>query len=88
MAGVACAARSASTVRAPRCFLGVGAYMQAYGLKKIRIGLQGEPFEGVPLWIFPNPSGLNANYQLPDFVRLFTQLVSRSALRPRHEAAP
>lgn len=56
------------------CFLGVGAYCQAYGLKRATVGLQDEPFEGVPLWVLPNPSGLNANYQLPDFVRLFRRL--------------
>jgi TDG/mug DNA glycosylase family protein len=56
------------------CFLGVGAYCQAYKLKKAQIGVQAELFEGAPLWVLPNPSGLNANYQLPDFVRLFKQL--------------
>lgn len=56
------------------CFLGVGAYCQAYTLKKAPIGIQPEGLEGVPLWVLPNPSGLNANYQLPDFVRLFKQL--------------
>jgi TDG/mug DNA glycosylase family protein len=56
------------------CFLGVGAYCQAYNLKKAAIGVQPERFEGVPLWVLPNPSGLNANYQLPDFVRLFREL--------------
>lgn len=56
------------------CFLGVGAYCQAYKLKKAPIGLQSELFEGTPLWVLPNPSGLNANYQLPDFVKFFKQL--------------
>jgi TDG/mug DNA glycosylase family protein len=54
--------------------LGVGAYCQAYGLKKAAIGRAEETLEGADLWVLPNPSGLNANYQLPDFVRLFTQL--------------
>lgn len=56
------------------CFLGVGAYCDAYGIKKASIGLQPEPIEGVPLWVLPNPSGLNANYQLADFVRLFQEV--------------
>ena len=58
------------------CFLGVGAYCQAYNLKKPAngIGPQREPFELAALWILPNPSGLNANYQMPDFVRLFSEL--------------
>jgi TDG/mug DNA glycosylase family protein len=56
------------------CFLGLGAYKQAYGLKRVTLGLQPEPFEGAALWVLPNPSGLNANHQLPDFVKMFTEL--------------
>ena len=26
------------------------------------------------LWVLPNPSGLNANYQAPDLARLFREL--------------
>jgi TDG/mug DNA glycosylase family protein len=26
------------------------------------------------LWVLPNPSGLNANYQLPELIRLFGEL--------------
>ena len=55
-------------------FLGVGAYCQAFGLKKAAVGLQAESFEGARVWVLPNPSGLNANYQLPDLVRLFRRL--------------
>jgi TDG/mug DNA glycosylase family protein len=54
--------------------LGVGAYCQAYGVKKASVGRCEEPFEGAALWVLPNPSGLNANYQLPDFVRLFREV--------------
>lgn len=61
------------------CFLGVGAYCQAYGLKKAVVGKQAEEMEGAKeLWVLPNPSGLNANYQLKDFVRLFEE-VKRAA---------
>lgn len=55
-------------------FLGVGAYCQAFGLKAAAIGRQPERFEGAAVWVLPNPSGLNANYQLPDLVKLFRQL--------------
>jgi TDG/mug DNA glycosylase family protein len=55
-------------------FLGVGAYCQAFGIKSCVIGKQPERFEGVEVWVLPNPSGLNANYQLPDLVNLFRQL--------------
>jgi TDG/mug DNA glycosylase family protein len=55
-------------------FLGVGAYCQAFGIKSAVIGKQGKHFEGADVWVLPNPSGLNANYQLPDLVKLFRQL--------------
>jgi TDG/mug DNA glycosylase family protein len=57
-------------------FLGVGAYGQAFGRKGASIGPQPETFEGAQVWVLPNPSGLNANYQLPDLVRLFRALKS------------
>ena len=55
-------------------FLGVGAYRQSFGLKKAAIGKQPERFEGAQVWVLPNPSGLNANYQLPELVKLFRTL--------------
>jgi TDG/mug DNA glycosylase family protein len=55
-------------------FLGVGAYCQAFGIKTAVVGKQKELFEGAQVWVLPNPSGLNANYQLPDLVKLFRPL--------------
>jgi len=55
-------------------FLGVGAYCHAFGLRNAKIGPQPGSFEGAKVWVLPNPSGLNANYQLPDLVRLFRAL--------------
>ena len=57
-------------------FLGVGAYCHAFGVKSCAIGRQPEPLEGAEVWVLPNPSGLNANYQLPDLARLFRDLQS------------
>jgi TDG/mug DNA glycosylase family protein len=54
--------------------LGVGAYRQAFAKPKALIGEQDEPIGDARVWVLPNPSGLNANYQLPDLVRLFRQL--------------
>lgn len=65
------------------CFLGVGAYERAYGLARVSVGLQAGRFAGSALWVLPNPSGLNASYQLPDFVRMFRALrASLDGLRP------
>ena len=55
-------------------FLGVGAYRHGFGLKKAAIGKQPARFEGAEVWVLPNPSGLNANYQLPELVKLFRAL--------------
>jgi TDG/mug DNA glycosylase family protein len=55
-------------------FLGVGAYCHAFGIKGAAIGRLAERFEGAEVWVLPNPSGLNANYQLPALVKLFRQL--------------
>jgi TDG/mug DNA glycosylase family protein len=55
-------------------FLGVGAYGHAFSRKQTAVGLQPERFEGARVWVLPNPSGLNANYQLPELVKLFRAL--------------
>ena len=60
-------------------FLGVGAYCHAFALKAAPIGPQPQRFEGVPVWLLPNPSGLNANYQLPALVKLFRSLWQQTA---------
>ena len=64
-----------------RCFaprfvavLGVGAYRVAFRQLKAAIGEQDERIAGARAWVLPNPSGLNANYQLPELVRLFREL--------------
>ena len=54
--------------------LGIGAYRTAFSRPKAKIGPQEERLGGARLWLLPNPSGLNANYQLADFVELFGAL--------------
>ena len=54
--------------------LGVGAYRTAFANPKAVIGEQSEHIHSARVWVLPNPSGLNANYQLPDLVRLFRNL--------------
>ena len=54
--------------------LGVGAYRHAFAQPKATIGEQAERIGDTRIWVLPNPSGLNANYQLPDLVRLFSEL--------------
>jgi len=54
--------------------LGVGAYRAAFARPKAVVGEQDEQIAGACVWVLPNPSGLNANYQLPDLSRLFRAL--------------
>jgi TDG/mug DNA glycosylase family protein len=54
--------------------LGLGAYRTAFGRPRASVGRQPESIADAGLWILPNPSGLNAHYQLPDLVREFAAL--------------
>ncbi|HSP63006.1 MAG TPA: G/U mismatch-specific DNA glycosylase [Pyrinomonadaceae bacterium] len=54
--------------------LGVGAYRAAFARPKAAIGEQEESIAGARVWVLPNPSGLNANYQLNELSRLFRAL--------------
>ena len=54
--------------------LGVGAYRAAFARPKAVVGEQDEQIGEARVWVLPNPSGLNANYQLPDLSRLFRAL--------------
>lgn len=54
--------------------LGVGAYRAAFAKPTTRLGLQPDRIADTPVWLLPNPSGLNANYQLTDLTRLFREL--------------
>jgi TDG/mug DNA glycosylase family protein len=72
------ARRLAAKVRRHRprvvAVLGVGAYQAAFGYTRVRIGEQSERICNTRVWVLPNPSGLNANYQLPDLARIFRKL--------------
>ncbi|HEX6346031.1 G/U mismatch-specific DNA glycosylase [Umezawaea sp.] len=58
--------------------VGVTAYRTAFGRKKAAIGPQDELIADSRLWVLPNPSGLNAHYQLPALGDAFAEL--RAAL--------
>jgi TDG/mug DNA glycosylase family protein len=44
--------------------LGVTAYRSGFQRPKAALGLQPEKLAGAELWVLPNPSGLNAHYDL------------------------
>ena len=54
--------------------LGVGAYRVAFSQPKASVGRQQEMIGSTTLWVLPNPSGLNANYQMKELTRLFSEL--------------
>ena len=54
--------------------LGVGAYRTAFNKPKANVGRQEDQIGQTVLWVLPNPSGLNANYQAADLARLFREL--------------
>jgi double-stranded uracil-DNA glycosylase len=57
--------------------VGVTAYRTAFGRAKATIGEQPDRIANSTAWVLPNPSGLNAHYQLPDLIRLFGELRAR-----------
>jgi TDG/mug DNA glycosylase family protein len=54
--------------------LGLSSYRIAFGNPTSGIGHQPERIGETKVWLLPNPSGLNAHYQLPDLARLFADL--------------
>ena len=55
-------------------FLGLGAYRVALARPAATVGPQPERFGGSRTWLLPNPSGLNAHYQLPELTDAFRDL--------------
>ena len=56
--------------------LGVTVYRAAFERKKAQVGPQEDTVGGVRVWVLPNPSGLNAHYQLPALAEEFGRLKS------------
>lgn len=63
--------------------LGVGAYRSAFYNPKAVIGPQPETIVSSAVWVLPNPSGLNANYQIKDLTAIFRRLRLASITRAR-----
>ena len=54
--------------------VGFGAWRVGFARPDAALGLQRDTVGGRPAWVLPNPSGLNAHYQLPELARLFGEL--------------
>lgn len=55
-------------------FAGMQAYRIAFHQPAAIVGEQPTRLSGCGAWVLPNPSGLQAHYQLPKLVELFTEL--------------
>ena len=53
--------------------VGLTAYRTAFSRPRATMGLQPHDIGGRPLWVLPNPSGLNAHYKPADFARLYAE---------------
>ncbi|MBD1869552.1 G/U mismatch-specific DNA glycosylase [Cyanobacteria bacterium FACHB-471] len=60
----------------PKCLaiLGISAYRTAFKRPKATLGRQPETLHDTLIWVLPNPSGLNAHYQLDDLKRVYQEL--------------
>jgi TDG/mug DNA glycosylase family protein len=71
--------------------LGLTSFRAAFARPNAKLGHQPELLGGAPVWLLPNPSGLNAHHQPKDLARMFRELydavhgkrrVARAADRP------
>jgi TDG/mug DNA glycosylase family protein len=54
--------------------LGITTYRTAFKKPRAKLGLQEDKISGSKLWVLPNPSGLNAHFQIKELGLLFAQL--------------
>jgi double-stranded uracil-DNA glycosylase len=68
-------------------FLGLGAFRTAFSRPGAVAGEQPRRIGDTRVWLLPNPSGLNANHQLPELGRAFAEVAKaagyRAPRRPR-----
>jgi TDG/mug DNA glycosylase family protein len=63
-------------------FVGLSAYRTAFDRPRAGVGSQEDhAIAGAEVWALPNPSGLNAHYQLDDFARLFRQVAAAAGVQ-------
>lgn len=54
--------------------VGISAYRTSFDQPRAQVGRQDLRIGPTEVWVLPNPSGLNANYQLPELVAAFAEL--------------
>jgi TDG/mug DNA glycosylase family protein len=63
--------------------LGLGAYRTAFGRPTAEVGEQKERIAAAKLWLLPNPSGLQARYQMPEMTAFYRSLHDASGVPDR-----
>jgi TDG/mug DNA glycosylase family protein len=64
-------------------FLGITAYRLVSGNPSAEIGAQAESIAGSRVWALPNPSGLNAHYQLASLIDVYAALAREQGFSRR-----
>lgn len=83
--------RLRATVRSVRpgvvAMLGLTAFRQAFGVRNAPLGRSPDTFEGVELWLLPNPSGLNAHHTVDSLADWYRRAAEAAgvALTPRSD---
>lgn len=60
--------------------VGVTAYRTAFDVPRATVGPQDVRFGSTRVWVLPNPSGLNAHWQLPEMVQEYRRLLLRTGV--------
>lgn len=68
--------------------LGLTAYRIGFGARRAEVGPQDVRIGRTRVWLLPNPSGLNAHYQLPDLAREFARLAQAAGHSSESKQGP
>lgn len=63
--------------------VGITAYRAAFGRRGARQGRQEEAIAGAPLWVLPNPSGLNAHDTIASLGRAYREPAVEAGIVPQ-----
>jgi TDG/mug DNA glycosylase family protein len=67
--------------------VGITAYRAAFAAPRAVVGPQEERIGATRVWVLPNPSGLNAHWQLPDMIAEFGRLRAAAMATPGEPGA-
>lgn len=61
---------------------GITAYRSAFGVRSARVGRQERTIGDVPLWVVPNPSGLNAHENVESLAKAYAEPAREAGIIP------